>query len=228
MNPAQLPDRPHSRSTSRGTLHCLLDSATSFMARFWFPGSTSYWETRYRLKGSSGKGSYGRSARFKAEYINAFVTTNGITTAVEYGCGDGAQLALLSIPTYIGVDVSSSAVARCRQKYAHDPSKSFHLLRAFKAPTADLVLSLDVIYHLVEDNVFESYMARLFQAQPPYVVIYSTDHEQGKSTGSRHVRHRHVSRYCFEYFPNYRLVERTDPFPGSGSLGPRFLQYVRQ
>ena len=32
-----------------------------------FPGTRAYWEKRYRAGGSSGPGSYGRLAHFKAE-----------------------------------------------------------------------------------------------------------------------------------------------------------------
>ena len=34
-----------------------------------FPGSAEYWENRYAYGGSSGQGSYGRLAKFKAEVV---------------------------------------------------------------------------------------------------------------------------------------------------------------
>ena len=43
--------------------------------------------------------------------------------------------------------------------------------------TADLALSLDVIYHLTEDTVFEAYMRHLFAAGSRFVIIYATDRE---------------------------------------------------
>ena len=43
-----------------------------------FPGSASYWELRYRNGGTSGAGSYGRLAEFKAEVLNEFVRVKGI------------------------------------------------------------------------------------------------------------------------------------------------------
>src|SRR5579859_8234848 len=59
-----------------------------------FRGSSTYWEERYRAGGNSGAGSYGRLAEFKAEVLNGFVHSRGIRSVVEFGCGDGAQLAL--------------------------------------------------------------------------------------------------------------------------------------
>ena len=40
---------------------------------------------------------------------------------------------------------------------------------------ADLAISLDVVYHLIEDQVFEAYMKHLFAAGKRYVVVYSTN-----------------------------------------------------
>ena len=34
-----------------------------------FPGSQNYWRKRYAMGGNSGKGSYGKSAEFKAEIL---------------------------------------------------------------------------------------------------------------------------------------------------------------
>jgi hypothetical protein len=39
----------------------------------------------------------------------------------------------------------------------------------------DLELSLDVIYHLVEDEVFDAYMRSLFAHAGRFVVIYSSN-----------------------------------------------------
>jgi Methionine biosynthesis protein MetW len=57
--------------------------------------SGDYWESRYRAGGTSGAGSYGLLAAFKADFINAFVTDNGIASVLDLGCGDGNLLSLL-------------------------------------------------------------------------------------------------------------------------------------
>src|SRR5438270_10704846 len=63
-----------------------------------FDNSSSYWNRRYVAGGTSGAGSYGRLARFKADVLNAFVAESGIASVIEFGCGDGAQLALSNYP----------------------------------------------------------------------------------------------------------------------------------
>ncbi|MDB5540764.1 MAG: hypothetical protein JWQ89_2491 [Devosia sp.] len=153
-----------------------------------FAGSTHYWETRYRDGGNSGAGSYGRLADFKARFLNDFVDQNGIRSVIEFGCGDGNQLMLARYPRYIGLDVSYTAIDRCRNLYKEDSTKSFLLLDSYAGETADLSLSLDVIFHLVEDEVFEAHMNFLFDAARRSVIVYSSNVD--RSNSAAHVRHR--------------------------------------
>ncbi|HEX9827191.1 MAG TPA: class I SAM-dependent methyltransferase, partial [Flavobacteriaceae bacterium] len=143
-----------------------------------FPGSKHYWEERYKKNRNSGPGSYGRLAMFKAEILNAFVNNHHIKTIIEYGCGDGNQLSLADYPHYIGFDVSEKALELCKIRFKNDTSKVFYSLedQTHDHVTAELVLSLDVIYHLIEDAVFEDYMNCLFNSSSRYVIIYSSNY----------------------------------------------------
>ena len=148
--------------------------------------SGSYWERRYENGGLSGPGSYGRLAEYKAEFLNSFVHQQGISSVIELGSGDGAQLALFRFKHYIGLDVSKASIKLCMQKYADDSSKSFYLFDAECARdshrlfTAELALSLDVIYHLVEDSVYEAYMRALFGAAEKFVIIYASNTDENR------------------------------------------------
>jgi len=182
--------------------------------RLAFPGSASFWESVYRHGGTSGPGSYGRLAQFKAEVLNDFVRTRNVRTVVEFGCGDGAQLSLAKYPEYVGVDVSPVAVRRCSSLFADDRSKRFFLVGALPADlgTFDLVLSLDVIYHLVEDRVFEEYMSRLFSFSLRYVVIYASNYDAW--TEAHHVRHRNFTAWIDKKAPKWRAAGFiANPFP---------------
>ncbi|MEH6535821.1 MAG: glycosyltransferase [Psychroserpens sp.] len=145
-----------------------------------FPGSQAYWEQRYSNDMNSGSGSYGRLAQFKAEVLNDFVLNNVVQTVIEFGCGDGNQLSLASYPSYKGLDVSLKAIEICKSRFKNDLTKDFyHLGNEFlKTAKADLVLSLDVLYHLVEDEVFENYMDQLFKSSNKYVIIYSSNYDE--------------------------------------------------
>lgn len=145
-----------------------------------FPGSKNYWENRYQSNRNSGPGSYGRLAVFKAEILNEFVKKNRIPSVMELGCGDGNQLTLAEYPHYVGFDVSKTAIGMCREKFKDDPSKAFYLMDdpSQQNNTAALSLSLDVLYHLIEDEVFNRYMHELFNRATQYVIIYSSNYKE--------------------------------------------------
>jgi SAM-dependent methyltransferase len=113
------------------------------------------------------------SAKYKADFINAFIRDHRVTGVIELGCGDGNQLLFAEYPEYVGVDTSEAAVDYCNQLFLDDDSKIFISERC--GITADLALSLDVIDQLDEDDVYEPYMRDLFDAAERFVVIYAND-----------------------------------------------------
>jgi len=196
--------------------------ATGTAAVAWKGNSADYWEQRYNLGGNSGAGSYGKFAEFKAEVLNAFVDEQDIDSVIEFGCGDGAQLKLARYRRYLGLDISPAAVARCREQFDSEDIR-FALIDDYDGEQADLTLSLDVVYHLVEDAVFEEYMRKLFAAATRFVVIYSSNKENSQDFENTHVRHRVFTRWVEEnerdwgllrHIPNHYPVE-SDPEGGS-------------
>ncbi len=173
-----------------------------------FPGSQIYWEARYSMGGNSGAGSYNRLAQYKAAVINDFVQKNQISSVIEHGCGDGNQLGLSNYPQYSGFDVSPTAVQKCQVRYKDDATKSFRVADAYAGEIAELTLSLDVIYHLIEDQVFEAYMRRLFDSSSKFVIIYSSDNANyNLSFSAPHVKHRAFSEWAEKMFPIWKLVD---------------------
>lgn len=169
-----------------------------------FPGSEAYWIRRYAGGGNSGPGSYGMLAEFKARELNAFVTENNIRTIMEFGCGDGNQLRLADYPDYTGFDISPHAIERCCETFSSDPSRRFKLTTEYSGEKAELTLSLDVIYHLIEDDVYDSYMRQLFDASTQFVVIYSSNREEPVTRG-HHVRHREFTQWVAAHRPGWTL-----------------------
>lgn len=181
-------------------------------------GSKNYWETRYLKGGTSGPGSYGKLAEFKAEIINSFIEKNNISSVMEFGCGDGNQLDLLKIPEYHGYDVSAEAIKICSAKFSNDPTKTFENIDDYNLEKAELVLSLDVIFHLVENNVFENYMSRLFKAPKKYVLIYSSNSDDIDVKGSFHVKHRKFTSWIDHNIKDFKLVDEIEnKFPFNGN-----------
>ena len=174
---------------------------------FGFKNSADYWEKRYSRGGNSGAGSYHRLAKFKASVINEFVASRSIQTVIEFGSGDGAQLELAAYPEYTGVDVSKTVLDSTRRKFAGNPSMRFlHTTEVTENDRADLALSLDVIYHLVEDEVFDGYMRQLFDAATKYAIVYASNDD--KAWPDPHVRHRHFTKWVEANEPEFDLVEK--------------------
>lgn len=173
-----------------------------------FRHSAEYWDKRYKVGGTSGAGSYNRLAEFKAEFLNDFVKQHQVTSVIEFGSGDGAQLKLADYPKYIGVDVSQTAVSMTRKMFKDFPAYKFYQSAELPAgTTADLSLSLDVIYHLVEDVTFESYMSSLFDAAERMVIIYASNED--KAWSSPHVRHRRFQTWVETKRPDFVLTSHT-------------------
>jgi SAM-dependent methyltransferase len=195
-----------------------------------FNGSAAYWEQTYARGGTSGPGSYGVLARGKADFLNRFVRSRDIQSVTEFGCGDGNQLSLAAYPRYVGLDVSRSAIKLCMDRFAEDPDKSFFLYDSscfvdhaglFRA---DLALSLDVVYHLIEDSIFEAYMTHMFDAAHRYVVVYTTNGDIRDD--APHVRHRRFSSWVESNRPQWCLTDVAEG-PSSGPRRADFYVYQR-
>ena len=198
---------PIVRNIARGVIALFADFRQSSFA------SGDYWENRYKAGGNSGSGSYNRLAQFKAQVLNDFVAAHDVASVIELGTGDGAQLKLAAYPNYIGVDVSRTAIDATRAEFSQDPTKRFvHSDEVQADDVADLSLSLDVIYHLIEDNVFEHYMEQLFDVSRRYVIVYSSNAD--RKSYAVHVRHRIFTDWVERNRPDFALKKvQKNPYP---------------
>lgn len=178
--------------------------------------SAEYWEQRYKSNGTSGEGSYNHFADFKADFLNKFVETAEVNLVIEFGCGDGNQLLLAKYPNYVGFDVSQSSIEQCKNIFSNDKTKEFYLCTENVQQKGDLSLSLDVIYHLIEDNVYYSYMEQLFKSSLKWVIVYSSNSNGNDSFQSIHVKHRRFTDWVQDYAPNFKLVQHVpNKYPSS-------------
>jgi SAM-dependent methyltransferase len=189
-----------------------------------FSSSGNYWEERYSQGGNSGSGSYAKFAEFKAEVLNDLVQQNAIRSVIELGCGDGNQLALFRFGQYTGYDVSPTVLDKCRTLFKGDDTKEFRDMGAYAGEQADLTLSLDVIYHLIEEEVYHAYMHDLFRASRKFVIVYSSNRtEKEFASPSAHVRHRKFTDWVAANAPEFRQIAHIpnrypyngDPFTSS-------------
>ena len=170
----------------------------------------TYWEERYKRKGTSGLGSYGKLAEFKAEVVNRIVREHGITTVVEYGCGDGNNLRYMEYRSYVGLDVAPTAVETCRAAFKDDPTKSFAVYEpahsADPPAVGDLVVCLDVLYHIIPDEDFHATLRDVFASARHYVVLFTSidAFEREPYLPGSHVRHRDTLA-LLRQFPEFEI-----------------------
>jgi hypothetical protein len=175
--------------------------------------SISYWEKRYKEGGNSGAGSLGNLAQFKAQVLNDLVVKENIKSIIDFGCGDGNQLKLAKYPMYIGLDVSKTAIIKCEKLFREDIKKSFFLydpLAFFdrnKFFQAELATSIDVLFHLVEDEIYFKYLDDLFGSAQRIVVIYSWNFTEGEEKFALHCLPRNFTKDVEKRIQGWKLSQ---------------------
>jgi|TARA_B110000967_G_C18575171_1_gene406869 hypothetical protein len=163
------------------------------------------WETRYKNGGNSGSGSYNELCEFKNNILNTFISENNINSIIDFGCGDCNQIKNVPIENYIGLDISEYIIQTHNDTYKDDSSKSFLVYddKTNYTIKSDVTLSLDVLYHILEDNLFITYLQHLFTCSTKHVIIYSSNFE-GHSQG--HMKTRKFTDHVEKLFPNWKLT----------------------
>lgn len=189
--------------------------------------ASDFWETRYNHGGNSGQGSYGQLAAYKADVLNKYVAEQQIAHVVELGCGDGNQLTLAKYPEYTGLDVSSTALKTTGEKFRNDPSKHFLLYDGATLPAGlqgDLSMSLDVLYHLTDPQVYQEYLDNLFSLSSKHVIIYASNTSQWRD---HHVVSRAFTEYIALRYPCWELEEHL-PKPKIPGAWTEFFIYRKK
>lgn len=143
---------------------------------------TEYWDDRYRSGRDSGAGSRGQAAEHKAIMVNSIVAEHGIRSIIDWGCGDGQVLSLITPDVhYTGVDISQVIIEHVAATHANarrvfvpiDDANDLH---------ADMALSLDVIFHLPDDGDYRRHLEQVFGSARRLVLIHATDHDGGRTS----------------------------------------------
>jgi len=142
--------------------------------------SKTYWEDRYKRGGNSGTGSYGENKVFKTKIINQIIDEYNIESMYDLGCGDGSQLEGINTDKleYVGFDISDTVISKCKDKYPHLTFDNMDNINNYGR--VQLTMSNDVIYHLIEDEVYDEYMDNLISKTTQYILIYSTNFDDDR------------------------------------------------
>ena len=171
-----------------------------------------YWEDRYKSGRNSGEGSYGESAKYKANVINDYISKLDIKTIGDYGCGDGNQISLLSgFELYYGYDISNFIIDANIVKFA-DKRNMFFYKNIIDLPECDLNLSLDVLYHICPESEYITYLTNLFNKSKKYVLIYSTNRDEDfeLTDENDYAYHRKFKDWVEKNILDFELAEKLD------------------
>lgn len=157
--------------------------------------SYKYWENRYATGGNSGYGSYENFLTDKVKLLTQLVSDLGICSIADVGCGDCTILPHLTVERYVGYDISPTVINRHIQNNS-DVSHTFRLIHDPITEPFDMALSLDVIFHQVDDVDYNEYIRHLVNTNAKYILILtmndrilSTEHAK-----AAHVKYRDVQK----------------------------------
>lgn len=164
-----------------------------------------YWNNRYANGLTSGYGSYGEALDRKLNWLKGL----DIKSIAEVGCGDfnfGSNLLkLYPEATYTGYDISEYIVKKNQEKW---PQYTF--TNDFKLPLADLSLCVDVLYHILDDELYEKTLQALKNGWKKYLALSAYENEE-ESSG--HVKIRAFDPSFFGKPKLREISEDTKPNP---------------
>ena len=121
-------------------------------------------------------------------------------------------------------------VNKCKKEFNNDDTKSFYLTTDIPQIKADLTLSLDVIYHLVNDYAYNGYMHQLFESSNQFVIIYSTNSDQTNSPAV-HIKNHKFSDWVDNHRPDFSLLTKINnkyPYNGDNTVSSPCDFYIYQ
>lgn len=168
--------------------------------------SNEYWEHRYKNDGTSGDGSYGKLATFKGKILDNFIKEHDVKSILDLGCGDGNQLKYYNTTNinYTGVDPSITIINKLKETYEDDKNKQFIVLDENINTKAELTMSCDVLFHLINFNIWEKHIDNLFNISTKYVIIYAYDVDQ---EWDNHCKSRKFTDFIKNKYSNWQLTK---------------------
>lgn len=154
----------------------------------------AYWDERYASENTSGAGSYGAPMLRKVEWLSRL---KRIQSVVEIGSGDfnfGEHL-MKRFPqaTYHGFDISEVIVQRNRLEHSNAQIR-FDTFQWRIPAGSDLLLCVDVLFHITDD-VEQEWMLRLLERGWRKYLALSAYEYDGYRRGHINIRRFDPSRF---------------------------------
>lgn len=172
---------------------------------FRFKSSKDYWEKWHKKNLKLQDFEINSQLENKIKYLNSWIDQYNIDSIIDFGCGTSPYIENLKCKNYLGVDVSETAIKVCQNKFKNDPSKRFNLMNKRIEEKSIMTVSLDVVYYLVEDNVFNQYMLNLFNSSNRFVIIYSTNYNHYNEL-IPYIKHRQITDWVKKHKKEFAMI----------------------
>lgn len=163
--------------------------------------ATDYWNQRYggyfsKSFQNSGAGTHGPMADTKLQLLKGL----DIQSITDIGCGDFhfAKRVLEMYPVrYTGLDISQVIIEKNKKDY---PQYDFRMMGDI--PEADLLLCIDVLFHILDDKKLEELLSQIEDAWTKYLAV--TAYEKHAEVGA----HMRIQPFDYRRFgkPKIRQV----------------------
>lgn len=147
-----------------------------------------YWDSRYANGGDSGAGSQPGPIEKKVQWLSRL---DWVSSVVEIGCGDfqfGRRLMdRLPMARYWGYDVSQVIVDRNQKMYGLPRVQFAQVPEADDLPATDLLMCVDVLFHVIDDRDYDYVIRRLAESKWRYLAVTAYEYD---GPSSPHLRIR--------------------------------------
>ena len=155
----------------------------------------NYWNSRYNAGGNSGYGSYGEQKDKKLGWLKD-LDFDHIT---DIGCGDfhfSNELLKLHPASYTGFDISGAIVEKNKVRYPEHKHDFYNYESGMNLPKSDLVICLDVLFHIYEEDEYEEMLHTLKTLPTKYLAVTAYEREQKDGVG----HHIHIRDFPYKDF----------------------------
>jgi SAM-dependent methyltransferase len=144
------------------------------------------WGTDVAGTGTSGTGSTLEITREYRAFVEDFIKKHRITSVVDAGCGDWSFSSAMDWgnASYLGVDIASDVIAAVRNK--HERGKITFQVGDITddLPTADLLISKDVLQHLSNTLVQKFIRNNLRKGKYKWVILTNDRGRENRDVAS--------------------------------------------
>lgn len=132
----------------------------------------AYWEEHYKKGGTSGAGSIGEYRRWKWEIIDKYAKS--VDDVIDVGCGDLSFWEGRDFPNhYTGIDISQTIVERNRKSRPNLTLLCSSAEDYVNIGTATIVFCLDVLFHIMDDSIYEKILSNLTRYSSHWIFIFT-------------------------------------------------------